>query len=273
TRPLSVSKKCTRGQGVEVPLSDTPRGKRLVLSRELSIGSSSLLTSVTVDKENTSVQPQPASPPPSTPISPDQRPIQSLCHAGNAPLDKREGSELKATDFRLAVTFPSSSRSNFEVWDQENELFFVGPLSLHLILKDPAKLGEAHPRVSDIEIKCTTVDSVKRRSCIAPAPENYYSVQYTGAKMRNAGKKVDLDPTSGIVVDTVWLRTSTAGGGKTNCGWGIKFFVPIATGLFDRRETRMFQVEGRLSVKGEQLGPEIATISVSHLLWEREMVR
>ncbi|KAJ7697771.1 hypothetical protein B0H14DRAFT_3038112, partial [Mycena olivaceomarginata] len=242
TRPLSVSKKCTRGQGVEVPLSDTPRGKRLVLSRELSIGSSSLLTSVTVDKENTSVQPQPGSrskpvlisnllipngrAPPSTPISPDQRPIQSLCHAGNAPLDKPEGSELKATDFRLAVTFPSSSRSNFEVWDQENELFFVGPLSLHLILKDPAKLGEAHPRVSDIEIKCTTVDSVKRRSCIAPALENYYSVQYTGATMRNAGKKVDLDPTSGIVVDTVWLRTSTAGVAKQTspshveqCGW------------------------------------------------------
>ncbi|KAJ7826698.1 hypothetical protein B0H14DRAFT_2816722, partial [Mycena olivaceomarginata] len=227
TRPLS---------GVEVPLSDTPRGKRL---RELSIGSSSLLTSVTVDKENTSVQPQPDScskpvlisnllipkgrAPPSTPISPDQRPIQSLCHAGNAPLNKPKGSELKATDFRLVVTFPSSSRSNFEVWDQENE--------------------------------------------------NYYSVQYTGAKMRNAGKKVDLDPTSGIVVDTVWLRTSTAGVAKRTssshveqCGWGIQFFVPIATGLFDRRETRVFQVEGCLRVKGEQLGPEIATISVSHLL-------
>jgi hypothetical protein len=29
--------------------------------------------------------------------------------------------ELKASEFELAVTFPSSSRSNFEVWDQEDE--------------------------------------------------------------------------------------------------------------------------------------------------------
>ena len=46
-------------------------------------------------------------------------PIQ--CFIPKELLNKYGGYEPKATEFELAVTCPSSSHSNFEVWDQENE--------------------------------------------------------------------------------------------------------------------------------------------------------
>ncbi|KAJ7352039.1 hypothetical protein DFH08DRAFT_78185 [Mycena albidolilacea] len=205
-----------------------------------------------------------------------------------ARLNKYGCYELSASEFELAVTFPSSSKSNFEVWDQEDELFLIGPLSLHLTLKDPAKwdgLPVSHPDVYVVDINCTSTSIVDPTYpyCVASAAENNkYSVRYDGAKMRTpVGKDLVLDPGRGIAIDTLWFRTEMSiqaqGHGSSSHtsrrGWEMKFFVPIATRLFEKRETRAFQVDGLVSVWGEQLETKAATMSVSHLMREREMVR
>ncbi|KAF8173187.1 hypothetical protein K438DRAFT_1772286 [Mycena galopus ATCC 62051] len=229
-----------------------------------------------------------------------------------ARLNKYGCYELSASEFELAVTFPSSSKSNFEVWDQEDDLFIVGPLSLHLTLKDPAKwdgVPVSHPDVYVMEITCTSKAVVDPTYpyCAASASEtNKYRVQYEGAKMRDAvGKEVPVDPKRGITADTLWFRTfaddvshiGTHAGSHTNTqpgsrthtgthdangnaganagrrGWQMQFFVPLATRLFEKRETRAFQVDGVISVWGEELATKVATMNVSHLMWEREMAR
>ncbi|KAJ7090127.1 hypothetical protein C8R44DRAFT_990756 [Mycena epipterygia] len=203
-------------------------------------------------------------------------------------LSKYNCYELYASEYNLAVTFPSSSRSNFEVWDQEDELFLVGPLSLHLTLKDPGKwdnLPVSHPDVSVLELTCTSkpvVDAPTYPYCTASAAEsNKYRVRYTGAKMRSpAGVVRAVDPARGIAVETAWINTYGAHtrtrydtGGATQRGWSMEFFVPIATRLFEKRETRAFQVDALVSVWDQRLAAEVATMSVSHLMREREMVR
>ncbi|KAJ7724714.1 hypothetical protein DFH07DRAFT_854585 [Mycena maculata] len=209
--------------------------------------------------------------------TPIRRPIPG------ARLSKYGCYQLKASEFELAVTFPSSARSNFEVWDQEDELFLVGPLSLHLTLKDPAKwegVPVSHPDVSVLEIKCTSKAVVDSPAVpyAAIARGDKYSVHYAGAKTRSArGAELAIDPAEGIAVDTVWLRTYAAdpaeGASTGRRGWEMRFFVPVATRLFERRETRVFKVEGLISVAGDRLATEITTMSVSHLMREREMVR
>ncbi|KAJ7141938.1 hypothetical protein C8R43DRAFT_1016870 [Mycena crocata] len=206
-----------------------------------------------------------------------------------ASLNKYGCYELRASEFEVAITFPSSARSNFEVWDQEDDLFVVGPLSLHLTVKDPAKwdgIPISHPDVSVLEIRCTSkavVDSPSYPYCAAAAAStNRYSVHYEGAKTRSAvGNELLVNPKLGIAADTIWLRTyaaDTAYARERNAnegrrGWEMQFYVPIATRLFDKRETRAFQVEGLILVAGQKMGTEVATMSVSHLMREREMVR
>ncbi len=95
------------------------------------------------------------------------------------------------------------------------------------------------------------------------------------------GKELVLDPRHGIIIDTLWFRTfaddasrtreTTSNAGRR--GWEMQFFVPIATRLFEKRETRAFRVEGLVSVWGEEIATEIGAMSVSHLMREREMVR
>ncbi|KAJ7118330.1 hypothetical protein C8R44DRAFT_738272 [Mycena epipterygia] len=194
--------------------------------------------------------------------------------------------ELDASEYSLAISFPSSSQSNFEVW--ENELFFVGPLSLHLTLKDPGKwdnLPISHPEVSVLELTCTSkpvVDAPTYPYCAAATAEsNKYHVRYAGAKTRSpAGVLRAVEPARGIAVDTVWIKTNGAhtrtrydAGDATQRGWSMEFFVPIATRLFEKRETRAFQVDALISVWALQLAADAATMSVSHLMREREMVR
>ncbi|KAJ7768971.1 hypothetical protein B0H16DRAFT_1518796, partial [Mycena metata] len=180
--------------------------------------------------------------------------------------------ELLPSEFELAVTFPSSSRSNFEVWDQEDALFLVGPISLHLTLKDSAKwdgVPVSHPDVYVQELRCTSrpvVDSpAYPYSATSAAETNKYSVSYEGAKIRSpTGKDLSVDPKGGIAIDMMWTRTYTPeANGPGRRGWELQFFVPIATRLFERRETRAFRVEALVSVWGESLPAEIATMSVS----------
>ncbi|KAJ7826420.1 hypothetical protein B0H13DRAFT_2374436 [Mycena leptocephala] len=182
-------------------------------------------------------------------------------------LCKNEGYELQATEFLFAVIFPSSSGSHFE-----------------LTLKDPAKWDgiPIHPEVTNVRIKCTNKNVVDSPT-YAAVESNTYSVQYQGAQIRRTIQQLlPLDPTRGIAIDMLSLRTyavpglSNAVPGLSNSvhrEWEIQFCVPIAVRLFDTRETRLFQMEAAISVWGQKLQTEMATISVSHLRWERERAR
>jgi hypothetical protein len=156
-----------------------------------------------------------------------------------------------------------------------------------LTLRDPAKwnaLPISYPDVCVLEITCASkavVDPSYPYCAASAAQNNKYSVRYEGAKMRSpVGKELQIDPTRGITVDTLWHHTYVDSGRarekSSNAGrrgWEMQFFVPIVTSLFDKRETRAFQIEGLISVWGEKLATEVATMSVSHLMREREMVR
>ncbi|KAJ7441485.1 hypothetical protein B0H11DRAFT_2095998 [Mycena galericulata] len=284
------------------PLSDAPRERRPSLSSKAT--SSVAPISGT---ENTSVPPlQPASVPSlqttgtgttrsklASPVSDlpleTKAPLQSLSTnteskrtpirvpIPGARLNKWGCYELHASEFELAVTFPSSARSNFEVWDQEDELFLVGPLSLHLTLKDAGKwdgVPVSHPDVCILEIKCTSkavVDAPASPYTATASRADKYSVRYSGAKIRSpTGKELALNPAAGIATDTA-RGDDEAHTNAGRRGWEMQFFVPIATRLFERSETRAFKIEGLISVWGEKLATDVATMSVSHLMQEREM--
>ncbi|KAK6996648.1 hypothetical protein R3P38DRAFT_2654804 [Favolaschia claudopus] len=214
-----------------------------------------------------------------------------------ARLNKYSCYEPHASEFELAVTFPSTFKSNFEVWDQEDDLFLIGPLTLHLTLKDPSKwdgVPISHPDVFVVDLSCTSkpiVDPSYPYCSASAAQNNKYSVRYDGAKIRcPMGKELTLDPRKGISVDTLWFRTFADGGESSSNkshnlnpiplavlgrrGWAMQFFIPIATRLFEKCETRAFRIEGLVSVWNENVAlKEPATMSVSHLMREREMVR
>ncbi|KAF7329393.1 hypothetical protein MKEN_00200900 [Mycena kentingensis (nom. inval.)] len=199
-------------------------------------------------------------------------------------------------EFELAVAFPSDSGAEFEVWDQENELFFVGPISLHLTLKDPVKwagLPLSHPDVSVLEITCTSkpVLSTPNASPSVPTPtpnpaaaSTLYTTTYTGAKTHTpGGTPLPADPTRGIAIDPVWLRTYPDTDPHTGRvvgrrGWAMAFGVPLATRLFERCETRAFEVRARVRVGGGGQGQgggeveaAVGRMCVSHLRRERDM--
>ncbi|KAF7335667.1 hypothetical protein MVEN_02221700 [Mycena venus] len=190
------------------------------------------------------------------------------------------------------LLFPRAQNLTLRCGIRRTSFSLSVPLSLHLTLKDPAKwdgVPLSHPDMFVLELTCASkavVDPSYPYCASSAAENNKYSVRYEGARMRSpAGKELSLDPTAkrGIIIDTLWFRTFAddaprttpeANSNKGRRGWEMQFFVPIATRLFDKRETRAFTVEGLVSVGGEQLAtrPGAATMSVSHLMREREMV-
>ncbi|KAJ7214812.1 hypothetical protein GGX14DRAFT_609454 [Mycena pura] len=196
-----------------------------------------------------------------------------------ARLNKYGCYEPDISELELAVTFPTSSGPHFEVWDQEDELFLVGPLSLHLTVRNPEKwtgVPLSHPDVAILELTCTSKPVVTARpygAAAATSEDNRYRVRHepaaaSTAKTRAPGPAGTVDAMAGstggagIAVDPVWLRTYPDGGGRGRRGWAMGFAIPIATRLFDRCETRAFQVEARVAVWGAPLAAPPATITV-----------
>lgn len=223
--------------------------------------------------------------------TPRKRPLPTRLPIPGARLSKYGCYELSATELSLSVTFPAHTRANFEVWDQEDDLFLVGPVALRLALKDPAKwagLPLSHPDIAILDLRCASTATVPVEApaypypyCAAAAASSV--VRYLGAKTRSktgAALPLPLDASRGITVDE-WLRTYEGMDGqsvgetarKACHGWELQFFVPVATRLFEKRETRAFRVDARIAVFGEVLTAESATMSVSHLMRAREMVR
>ncbi|KAF7292665.1 hypothetical protein MIND_01164700 [Mycena indigotica] len=234
--------------------------------------SKSRRATVSDDKELLSF---PSVPRPTSPaISLDPGARRHLRVVPGARMNKYGCYEPAIDDFALAITTPSGS-PEFEVWDQEEEYFFVGPLSLHLTLKDPAKwagLPLSHPNVSVSELVCMSKPVLS-----ATHPYNHVSVHAAhppGFSTRYDGIKADQphsNPKHGVSIDPVWLRTYPEPDGTGARGWAMHFQVPIATRLFEKCDTRAFTLDASILVGGKPIVVGGAAMCVSHLRREREM--
>ncbi|KAJ7059570.1 hypothetical protein C8F01DRAFT_1232010 [Mycena amicta] len=190
--------------------------------------------------------------------------------------------EPDISEFELAITVPSGSGADFEVWDQDDEFLFVGPLSLHLTLKNPVKwagLPLSHPDVSVLEMTCTSkpvLSAVRSNGSIsAPRSTVAFTSRYEGARTHQTA--TPPDPKRGITIDPVWLRTypdtdPLTGRLVGRRGWAMNFSVPLATRLFEKCDTRAFELAASILVWGELIEVAGAGMCVSHLKRESVMV-
>lgn len=196
------------------------------------------------------------------------------------------------------------------------------PVMLCIMAKDPQRWSGkplSLPDVSLIDIRCE--DSPFPSTMSRYDPHNEYATFYTGSKTGTAnddlisgyrpqsGKGISQ---SGITLDGKWVRTYTKpgvesngrtrvhrrdglsalmgnneyGGAATVRGWYLQFWIPIPTRLFEKRETRAFNINARVWMMGDeqrvlsldkngdgQVFPLLADaeMTISHLRKEREM--
>jgi hypothetical protein len=183
-------------------------------------------------------------------------------------------------------------------------MFVVGPISLHLTLKNPRKwdiIPLSHPEIKILGIQCATkavVDSPSYPYTICAAEADKYTAAYDVSTPANEhGKPATIseyetpapsDPAAGIIVNPLWHRTYPSADpavlnetntsahwsgrpGAAKRGWAMQFWVPVPTRLFAKRETRAFRVDARIAVWGNEVHAPGAEMSISHLMREREM--
>jgi hypothetical protein len=214
-----------------------------------------------------------------------------------------------AVDLELSIVFPQTP--HFEVWDMGDNAHMACPAMLCLMAKDPQAFSGmplALPDVSLIDIRCEDLPLPLPRGKYEPHEEFYTS--YVGSKTGKANDALIKDASprtsaSGISMDNIsiegqWVRTYTKpgveGSGRSRVlrrsdipkfrGWYLKFWVPIPTRLFEKRETRAFFLHARIWMMGDeqrvlsldeneggQVYPLLADaeMTVSHLRKEREM--
>jgi hypothetical protein len=184
------------------------------------------------------------------------------------------------------------------------------PAMLCLMAKDPMAFSGmplALPDVSLIDIRCEDLP--------LPLPKAKYELRddYYTSYMGSKTGKMDVQlmkggspKTSGLNMDSIslegqWVRTyakpGVEGGSRSRVlrrgddvpkfrGWYLKFWVPIPTRLFEKRESRTFYIHARTWMIGDeqrvlsldenevgQVYPLVADaeMTVSHLRKEREM--
>ncbi|KIM38181.1 hypothetical protein M413DRAFT_447945 [Hebeloma cylindrosporum] len=182
----------------------------------------------------------------------------------------------------------------------------------------------ALPDVTLIDVRCEDIPLPSRKSIYDPNDE--YSTQYTGGKTGTANDDLNTTVETrigqrGISIEGKWIRTyakpgvegsgrsrvdrrgdvsnvnthaqrqnydaaTMAMGGAYARGWYLKIWIPIPTRLFVKRETRMFDINARIFMMGDETRvlsldgngdgtayPLLADaqMTVSHLRSRREM--
>lgn len=215
--------------------------------------------------------------------------------------------------------------SEFPILTHRHSSHIAIPGILCLMAKDaPSWTGMplALPDVSFIDIHCNSIPVRVRMTSYNPSQE--YSTQYQGPHLSSPGVKDGPDTISDtrppsmshdrITLERHWIRTysrpgvdgsgrarivrrgeiadayaraaSGAGFGTDARGWYLKFWIPLPTRLFVKRETRMFQLDARVWMMGDEeralsldenadgrVAPLVADaqMTVSHLRAPREM--
>ncbi|KAF4612456.1 hypothetical protein D9613_004413 [Agrocybe pediades] len=211
---------------------------------------------------------------------------------------------LGSADCELSIIFPHSA--HFEVWDMGDNAIMGCAVILSIAAKDPeewAGVPIAVPEVSLVEVKC---EDTPFPSCVSKYdPSQEFSVTYTGSKTGTStddGTSISQNPkpksrsnstgTDGISIEGHWTRVYAKTDGSDEEDhtprWNLQIWIPIPTRLFEKRETRAFNVSARiwlmgderraLSLDGNVDGEVIplladAEMTVSHLRREREMER
>ncbi|KDR85998.1 hypothetical protein GALMADRAFT_132613 [Galerina marginata CBS 339.88] len=226
---------------------------------------------------------------------------------------------LAAADLELSIVFPQTS--HFEIWDMGDNAHIACPAMLCLMAKDAqAYAGKplATPDVSLIDIRCEDLPLPSPMAKYNPKDE--YATFYMGAKtgtatddlISNPSPKSNVLGSESISLEGKWVRTyarpgvegsehsrvlrrgdmyqipwegTSATGAR---GWYLKFWVPIPTRLFEKRETRSFNIHARVWMMGDEqralsldenkdgkVFPLLtdSEMTVSHLRKEREMER
>jgi len=149
----------------------------------------------------------------------------------------------------------------------------------------------ALPDVTLIDIRCEDLPLPSRKSVYDPNDE--YNVHYTGAKTGTANDDLNTTVETkigqrGIRIEGKWKRTYTnpgvEGSGRARLdrrrdisslnmhsqrqnydaatmamdgayarGWYLKIWIPIPTRLFAKRETRMFDINARIFMMGDEV--------------------
>ncbi|KAF9476018.1 hypothetical protein BDN70DRAFT_199177 [Pholiota conissans] len=228
---------------------------------------------------------------------------------------------LGALDCELSIAFPQTS--HFEVWDMTDDSHIALPAVLCLMAKDPHAWSGTPlslPDVTFIDIRCDAVPLPSRMSVYDPAQQ--YSTRYIGnpqAKPSSSRTTPHASPFASsralfdredISLDGLWTRVYSrpnivggaqivrpvntvthASGSMVGAaqwyarGWHLKIWIPVPMYLFAKRETRVFSIDARIWMMGDeervlsldgndgQVRPLTASakMTLSHLRTPREM--
>ncbi|KAJ8514808.1 hypothetical protein ONZ45_g7705 [Pleurotus djamor] len=218
---------------------------------------------------------------------------------------------LKPEELQLAIVFYGSP--HFEIWDVRDDIFLAWPAELRLSIDDPARYDfiTLHtPEVARIELRCHSKsyceDPEHQQPFSLCESETWFDVEFSGGVCWE-GRSSTINPEAGIHISTEWTRTYTRrlssppeqrvsfeepiGRGRRsssakvplpmpgNRGWAMKFWIPIPTHLFTRRETRLFVIESRVWLADDKRDlpmedkalVDTAEMTISHLRRAREM--
>ncbi|KAF4604459.1 hypothetical protein EYR40_003233 [Pleurotus pulmonarius] len=198
---------------------------------------------------------------------------------------------LTAEQLKLGIAFYNSP--HFEIWDMEDDIFIAWPAELRLEALDSDRwefTSLIQPEILRVELECHSKyyckdgDHTKYPYAICDS-DSWYDVKYGGAVCRD-GMRSTVVPAAGIHVAAQWDRTykrraePTDGARKSKSldlpaerGWVLRFWIPIPTYLFVKRETRSFVIESKVwLVDADKALTTSAEMTISHLRREREMI-
>ncbi|KAF4584851.1 hypothetical protein EYR40_001667 [Pleurotus pulmonarius] len=198
---------------------------------------------------------------------------------------------LTAEQLKLGIAFYNSP--HFEIWDMEDDIFIAWPAELRLEALDSDRwefTSLIQPEILRVELECHSKyyckdgDHTKYPYAICDS-DSWYDVKYGGAVCRD-GMRSTVVPAAGIHVAAQWDRTykrraePTDGARKSKSldlpaerGWVLRFWIPIPTHLFVKRETRSFVIESKVWLVDEDKAlTTSAEMTISHLRREREMI-
>ncbi|KAF8195069.1 hypothetical protein BJ912DRAFT_1085940 [Pholiota molesta] len=232
---------------------------------------------------------------------------------------------LGASDCELSIAFPQTSHFEVWDMGDDSHIAVPALLCLMAKDAHAwSGLPLALPDVTFIDLRCSDVPLPSRMSVYDPSQE--YTTRYIGpqgkrtppthaasaARARAPAPAIDADD---ITLDGTWVRTYAPPGAEgargrgarilrhaavadafaraagpgvqaPARGWYLQFWVPVPTRLFARRETRVFRVDARVWMMGDEarvlsldentqgeVHPLVADtqMTVSHLRTPREM--
>ncbi|CAK5284703.1 unnamed protein product [Mycena citricolor] len=180
--------------------------------------------------------------------------------------------ELDPEEYTLSIQYHSGP--HFEFWDNSDNYLMVTGLALCIRLRDPDKWDHiplARPTLNVGAILCTSAPIVCAPAHYRSSPASKFAVSYHGTTLNRAPPSED-PATWGIVADSVWNREPGCTSGPRVARL-LAFMVPMPTKLFDKCETRVFDVSACVSLneKSRHIVSSMERITVSHLQRERDM--